>query len=67
MDPDANLKEQDQLVQLEQPDTHDRARLTELRRALREWIARGGFAPNWPAYPAGAASFKHWQTRSPRS
>lgn len=43
MDPNANVAEQRRLRRSKNPD--DRARLRELRIALREWIARGGFPP----------------------
>lgn len=29
---------------------------------LAEWLARGGFEPDWDAYPKGRQRFRHWQT-----
>jgi hypothetical protein len=60
MDPNANLAEQDQLlcaIQALRSDTDDRRRLRDLREALTEWIADGGFAPQWDRYPVAAAYF----------
>jgi hypothetical protein len=47
MDPLANLREQAAL--LYQDDKVSQSRLYELRRDLRDWIARGGFTPDWKA------------------
>ncbi len=59
MDPNANLKEQAYL--LEQPPTADRrARLKELRLALRDWLDGGGFEPDWSAYRRAAATYDAW-------
>jgi len=41
----------------------DKARRSELRRALLAWIAKGGFAPDWKAYPFAAKAFKEWQRK----
>lgn len=67
MDPNANLAEQDDLIRLNyfrEPDADTRAaraeRLEELRAALREWIARGGFAPDWTRYPVAAKHYRTW-------
>lgn len=56
MDPDANLAEQNTCT--------DPARLRELRQALLQWLNRGGFAPNWKAYPAAARDFRAWRRRA---
>ena len=56
MDPDANWQEQQQLkaaIKAGTADAHDRARLRELRAALREWLARGGFPPKGISRPRG--------------
>jgi hypothetical protein len=53
MDPDANLKEQLEIVarvngnrdQGEPPDLDDVQRLAELVEALNEWLLKGGFLP----------------------
>ena len=54
MDPDANVKEQEYLIALMrsgEADSHDRARLRELRASLKEWLASGGFRPSRPQPP----------------
>lgn len=56
MDPNANLREQEELIVTRQrPDgtlhNYDRYELHDLREALTEWIARGGFEPDWSAAP----------------
>lgn len=65
MDPNANLKEQAELLQQRRPDgslhSYDRYRLYDLRTALQEWIGKGGFEPTWSAYPDAAAAFRVWQ------
>jgi hypothetical protein len=45
MDPDANVAEQRRLKAKIKMDAHDRARLRDLRAALREWLAGGCFPP----------------------
>jgi hypothetical protein len=56
MDPNANLAEQEEII------TRDRVgltavyakpivRLTELRKALREWLHKDGFEPDWSKAP----------------
>lgn len=67
MDPNANLKEQAECLadlarvpvvvgdRLSADDRRFlRSRLSELRAALTDWLARGGFEPDWSAYPAAA-------------
>lgn len=52
MDPNANLKEQeDILTQVGPQDSYSTARLRELRSALRGWLSKGGFDPDWAAAP----------------
>lgn len=48
MDPDANWQEQQQIksIPVGERDAETKARLRDLQRALREWIANGGFPPN---------------------
>lgn len=65
MDPNANLLEQEQL--LEALDSTPkrfaacrraaRARLKELRYALKAWLDTGGFAPEWSRAPKASARF----------
>lgn len=70
MDPNANLREQEQLLaarhrpsgDLSQvPDARqaqaDHARLWDLRQALYDWIRDGGFEPDWAACPRAAAYY----------
>jgi len=50
MDPNANLKEQREIITRLRdcdllPDPHDTFRLVELCLALDQWISRGGFLP----------------------
>jgi hypothetical protein len=51
MDPNANLAEQERILT---SSPIDRARLRELRDALREWLGNGGFAPDWARHPKAA-------------
>ena len=62
MDPNANLAEQQTILD---NDTIDRARLRELREALADWLANGGFEPNWTAYSASSA-YHLWYRRATR-
>lgn len=69
MDPNANLAEQQRILDrgLTRGATYyyvDQSRLAELRRALCDWLRRGGFAPDWAAHPRGAESFKDWAARN---
>ena len=58
MDPCANLAEQARLLACES--ASDKARRRELREALSEWLAHGGFAPKWGAYPEAAKAYRAW-------
>lgn len=63
MDPDANLREQEQIINRRGATRgsvyySDVARLDELRRALGEWLARGGFDPNWTYGPTASIYFE---------
>lgn len=62
MDPNANLKEQSEL--LEAQDRADISRRAELRRALLEWLCGGGYAPDWTLHPAAAKAYKRWRSQS---
>lgn len=73
MDPNANLQEQERLLaELAGIDAAGnrhlsdscfaewrrlRARLRELRQALRGWLDAGGFEPNWAACNRAAAYY----------
>ena len=59
MDPDANFAEQVRLLNAETP--ADKARRRELRLALAEWLARGGFSPDFGASPETWRAFKKWR------
>lgn len=71
MDPNANLREQEQLLGLRAYYLHfpsrrlarDRERLRELRAALAFWLARGGFPPDWTKAPK-ASSYYTARTRA---
>lgn len=58
MDPDANLREQAELVGAHDPVSRDRRR--ELRIALAQWLNKGGHSPTWTNYPEAAKLFRHW-------
>lgn len=73
MDPNANLKEQEAAcVWLATHDAagdrhmddqtfatwrDTRRQLRALRTALRQWLSRGGFEPDWTQYPIAARYF----------
>jgi hypothetical protein len=68
MDPDANLIEQEQLLDARadwiamltpNQDDHAASRLRELRAALRGWLRAGGFEPDWTKAPTAARYFGH--------
>jgi hypothetical protein len=67
MDPHANLAEQSTILAYGPVLARaQRARLSELRRALQGWIARGGSAPDWSAYPATSKAYRRWVSTSAR-
>ena len=51
MDPDAALR------MIEDADRVD-AETREVMRGLHQWLSRGGFQPNWAAYPTGARRYR---------
>lgn len=52
MDPNANLLEQEAILEGTQSDQRGtRARLLDLRQALYDWIRDGGFEPDWTKAP----------------
>jgi len=53
MDPDDNLAEQ-----AERPINKDR--LLELRIALTDWLAQGGFEPDWSKHESTSKAFRSW-------
>lgn len=63
MDPNANLKEQSEILSeiktYAAPEHRAilRARLKELRIALSQWLRKGGFAPEWAAFPRASKYF----------
>lgn len=58
MDPNANIQEQERILTTGEPARADRARLATLRAALREWIANGGFAPEWRTAPRASRYYR---------
>lgn len=58
MDPNANLAEQATLVNATAH--YNKTRRAELRRALLDWLANGGFEPEWTKFPAATKAFKKW-------
>lgn len=64
MDPNANLAEQDRLLNAET--RTDKQRRSELRQALQAWIASGGFQPTWNAYPTATAAYRKWVRNAKR-
>lgn len=62
MDPNANLAEQAQLVDVQ--DRDDIARRRGLRISLREWTLNGGYPPDWSAFPAASLAYRRWLRQS---
>ena len=62
MDPNANLQEQAEL--LDASTLQGRRRRAELRRALQDWLARGGFAPAWQQFPTATKAYRQWVRQS---
>lgn len=60
MDPDANLREQEDLLNQRTRDAHDRARLKELREALWGWLHGHGFEPQWHKCPTAAKHYRSY-------
>lgn len=61
MDPNANLREQNELLHTESYGGKDRR--AELRRALLSWLSSGGFEPNWSKYPEATKAYRKWVTK----
>ena len=51
MDPDAALR------MIDEADRVD-AETREVMRGLHQWLSRGGFAPDWSAYPTGTRRYR---------
>lgn len=77
MDPNANLQEQSELIaecsEYERDSTmghpaygEARTQLTERREDLYQWLARGGYAPDWSRHPEAAGAYKQWVRRLAR-
>ncbi len=62
MDPNANLREQDEIanIPLLQRTPEQILRLNELRRDLFTWLRNGGFEPTWALYPRAARYYGHY-------
>lgn len=59
MDPNANLQQQQLLIN-ETPRQDADGELYQLRHDLSAWMRRGGFQPNWDAYPEATKEFRLW-------
>lgn len=63
MDPNANLKTQEELIECRRGYLAGEHRsmiqreLKELRLALLQWLRNGGFAPDWAACPKASGYF----------
>ncbi len=66
MDPEANLKMQDEVfaTAVRENEILDIETLNELREELLSWIRRGGFSPAWANYPRAARDFSDWVQRT---
>jgi hypothetical protein len=51
MDPDAALRRIDDADRVD-------AETREVMRGLHQWLSRGGFAPDWDAYPTGTRRYR---------
>lgn len=64
MDPNQNLTEQNDILELRKLPGYAKnaagGRMLELRRALAEWMMKGGFAPDWSCHPEAARLYKAW-------
>lgn len=60
MDPDANLKRQQELLLETKNSSYARYEMYDLRVALREWLTKGGAEPKWDAHPQAAAAYRWW-------
>jgi len=60
MDPNANLKRQQELLPEVRTNSYARYEMYELRVALRDWMSNGGIAPEWEKYPEATAAFQRW-------
>jgi hypothetical protein len=62
MDPNRNLQEQEEMLRYRQLQAggraHTRAELAYLRTYLSEWLAHGGFEPDWGACPLAATYYE---------
>ena len=65
MDPNANLKKQEELIELRKGleagvlRSEIQRELKELRVALVGWLRGGGFAPQWATCPKASAYYGH--------
>lgn len=58
MDPTATLRRIDEIKQGDWGG--GREELEEYCEFLRDWLRRGGFGPDWSAYPDGAEYYRVW-------
>ena len=60
MDPNANVQEQERILEGTQSDQRaNSARLLDLRQALYDWLRDGGFEPDWSAVPRARGFYGH--------
>lgn len=57
MDPNANLREQEALIEAKQTRS---ARMRELREALWGWLRGHGFEPEWHKCPKAAKHYRSY-------
>lgn len=60
MDPDANLREQENILSSSARGAEDRVRLKELREALWGWLRSHGFEPRWSECPKASKHYKSY-------
>ena len=58
MDPNALLKNLNDVVESSYGLALDE--INELCSDLSEWIAHGGFLPEWDRFPSATVTFEHW-------
>lgn len=57
MDPNATLQAIEWELDEVEKTGKDSPVIDDLVRGLRDWLAKGGFRPDWDSYPRGAECF----------